>query len=80
MEVNMMSTQTTEAVIISGPRKGTFVQFDEETLAALDLQALDAALDEIIAAFDGVLKEICTMKAELSELNTRLREPEVSHA
>ncbi len=75
-----MSAETTEAVIISGPRKGTFVRFDEETLAALDLQALGAALDEIIVAFDGVLKEIRTMNTELRELNTRLREPEVSHA
>ncbi len=75
-----MAVETTEAVIISGPRKGTFVQFDEETLAALDLQAMDAVLDEVIAAFDGVLKEIRTMKAELRELNSRLREPEVSHA
>jgi hypothetical protein len=50
-----------EAVIISGPRRGEIVRLPDETIAEVsdeDLQALNAALDDLIAAIERVATEV----------------------
>jgi hypothetical protein len=50
-----------EAVIISGPRRGEIVRLPDETNTEVsdeDLQALNAALDDLIAAIERVATEV----------------------
>jgi hypothetical protein len=50
-----------EAVIISGPRRGEIVRLPDETIAEVsdeDLQALNAALDDLTAAIERVATEV----------------------
>ena len=46
-----LSTETVEAVIISGPRKGEFVNIDPDKGEVLELTpAVEALLDEMVAS------------------------------
>ena len=50
-----------EAVIISGPRRGEIVRLPDEAISELsdeDLQVLNAALDDLIAAIERVATEV----------------------
>jgi hypothetical protein len=50
-----------EAVIISGPRRGEIVRLPDETITEVsdeDLQALNAALDDLIVAIERVATEV----------------------
>ena len=66
------TSETTEAVIISGPRKREIVDVDPAKLAAREWRAIDSALEDIISAFDGLLGELDKTKAHLRELNAKL--------
>jgi hypothetical protein len=50
-----------EAVIISGPRRGEIVRLPDEAITEVsdeDLQALNAALDDLIVAIERVTTEV----------------------
>ena len=50
-----------EAVIISGPRRGEIVRLPEEAIPELsdaEIEALNQALDELIAALDRYSAEV----------------------
>jgi hypothetical protein len=50
-----------EAVIISGPRRGEIVRLHDEAITEVsdeDLQVLNAALDDLIAAIERVATEV----------------------
>jgi hypothetical protein len=50
-----------EAVIISGPRRGEIVRLPDEAITEVsdeDLQALNAALDDLIVAIERVATEV----------------------
>ena len=50
-----------EAVIISGPRRGEIVRLPDEAITEVsdeDLQVLNAALDDLIVAIEGVATEV----------------------
>jgi hypothetical protein len=50
-----------EAVIISGPRRGEIVRLPDEAISEVsdeDLQVLNAALDDLIAAIERVATEV----------------------
>jgi hypothetical protein len=50
-----------EAVIISGPRRGEIVRLPDGTITEVsdeDLQALNAALDDLIVAIERVATEV----------------------
>jgi hypothetical protein len=50
-----------EAVIISDPRRGEIVRLPDEAISKLsdeDLQALNAAMDDLIAAIERVATEV----------------------
>jgi outer membrane murein-binding lipoprotein Lpp len=50
-----------EAVIISGPRRGEIIRLPDEAIDEVsddDIQALNAAVDELITAIDRVAVEV----------------------
>ena len=50
-----------EAVIISGPRRGEIVRLPDEAISEVsdeDLQVLNAALDDLLAAIERVATEV----------------------
>jgi hypothetical protein len=64
-----------EAVIISGPRRGEIIRLSDEAIAAVsdeDIQALNAALDRLLAAIDRVAVE---MRATSDTLRDRVETP-----
>jgi hypothetical protein len=66
-------TQSVEAVIISGPRRGEIVQLTEDSLSELsdsDLDRLNAGLDDVIAAIDRLSSEYRTSTAVLKRKDT----------
>jgi hypothetical protein len=58
--MKLMETSV-EAVIISGPRRGEIVRLPDEAITEVldeDLQALNAALDDLIVAIERVATEV----------------------
>jgi hypothetical protein len=64
----MPSTEPVEAVIISGPRRGEIIQLGDQRFPEAsfeEIEKLDAALDQLIAAIDRVSTEVRATTAAL---------------
>ena len=62
-----------EAVIISGPRRGQFVTLADET-ASLDDPAVEAALGNLVTAFEELVQNVRAAADEAEEWRDEVRQ------
>ena len=66
------TTETIEAVIISGPRKGEFIRVNDDEEPALSAEA-DALLDQAVQAARSMAQNAKAARLELEELVNEMR-------